>query len=239
MTGPLEAPMDTEVNGIPFSVLISQAAKLKTAQAAPSRSKYDGYPSFYQHSIYPREKVSQARLKDFHERMADAIEMKNEGNEAFKQLRFDDAIVHHEMAIAVFRFLENINPAWQSEVRRNGALCNTHHHSSYLFFKGIKDEFIREHCFESGDEDEKTEVNNLLLTCYTNMAVIANRAMKFKLAIEACDEAIIMDKTNVKALFLRSIARIKPKSARSADEHLATKDLELAMEISPGNRHIR
>ena len=71
------------------------------------------------------------------------------------------------------------------------------------------------------------------------MAVIANRATRFKLAIEACNEVITMDKTNVKALFLRSIARIKPKSARSADEHLATKDLELAIKINPRNRSIR
>ena len=108
--------MDTKLNGVPFSVLISQAAKLKTAQAAPSRSKYDTYPSFYQHSIYPRERVTLARCKQFRERMVDAIKMKNEGNEAFKCSRYDDAITQHEMAISVFRFLENVNPDWKTEV---------------------------------------------------------------------------------------------------------------------------
>ena len=115
-------PLNTEVNGIPFSILMSQAAKLKTAQAAPSRSKFDSFPSFYQHSIYPQEKVLLARKKDFHERMIDAIGFKNKGNKAFKRGDFEDAITHHEMAIAVFKYLKNTNPEWQTEVRRESEL---------------------------------------------------------------------------------------------------------------------
>ena len=59
-------PLDTKVDGTPFSVLLSQAVKLKTAQEAPLRSKYDALPSFYQNSIFPREQVIVARSLTMH-----------------------------------------------------------------------------------------------------------------------------------------------------------------------------
>ena len=34
------------VDGTPFSVLMSQAIKMKSAQEAPTRSKYDQFPTF-------------------------------------------------------------------------------------------------------------------------------------------------------------------------------------------------
>lgn len=110
-------PFDTEVDGKPFSVLISQAVKLKTAQAATLRSTFDSYPVFYQNSIYPREEVIFARGKIFDDRMSDATRLKHDGNRAYQELRFLDSIRQYEMAIAVFKYLENKNLKWKTEVR--------------------------------------------------------------------------------------------------------------------------
>ena len=50
-------PLDTKVDGTPFSVLLSQAVKLKKAQEAPLRSKYDALPSFYRILYFQAKKL--------------------------------------------------------------------------------------------------------------------------------------------------------------------------------------
>ena len=57
-------PLDAMVDGTPFSVLFSRAVKLKSAQEADLRSKFESFPSFYQNSIFPREEVRKARERD-------------------------------------------------------------------------------------------------------------------------------------------------------------------------------
>lgn len=109
-------PFDAKVDGKPISVLISQAVKLKTAQAATLRTMFESYPVFYQNSIYPREEVTIARGRSFEGRMDDAIRFKRNGNRAYQELRFADSIRYYEMAIAVFKFLENTNIKWKTEV---------------------------------------------------------------------------------------------------------------------------
>lgn len=107
----------TTIDGTPFSVLMSQAVKLKTAQDAPSRAIYDRYPTFYKNSIYPREEVKNARKKPFKERMDDSIQWKNDGNREMKEGNNLEAITKYEMALSVFKHLENCNPDWKTQVR--------------------------------------------------------------------------------------------------------------------------
>lgn len=106
----------TTIDGTPFSILMSQAIKLKTAQDAPSRSIYDKYPTFYKNSIFPRDEVINARDKPFNERMADAVKWKNDGNRAMEDCGYFEAITKYEIAISVFKYLENCNPNWKSDV---------------------------------------------------------------------------------------------------------------------------
>lgn len=108
----------TTVNGTPFSVLMSQAIKMKSAQEAPTRSKYDTYPTFYKNSIFPYEEVINARKKTFGGRMNDALELKEAGNKAFEEKRYLDAIHRYEMTLSVFKYLNNTNDNWKTEVRR-------------------------------------------------------------------------------------------------------------------------
>jgi hypothetical protein len=106
----------TKIDGTPFSVLMSQAIKMKTAQDAPSRSIYDKYPTFYKNSLYPRDEVILARGKNFEQRMTHAAHFKHEGNQAMKDDQYIDAITKYEMALSVFKYLENTNPTWKNQV---------------------------------------------------------------------------------------------------------------------------
>jgi len=107
---------DLEIDGTPFSILMSQAVKLKNAQDAPTRSRYDSYPSFYQNSLFSLDEAVASRNKPFVQRMIDAMKWKKEGNKAIDDGDFKSAIIKYEIALSVFKYLENHNPNWKNEV---------------------------------------------------------------------------------------------------------------------------
>ena len=111
-------PANAMVNGTPFSELLGRAVKIKTAQTASLREKYEAYPRYYQNSLFPKEEVLQARREclSFMERMNIAKQMKEVGNEAFQQKNFDEAMSKYEMAAGVFKYIENTNPNIRKEV---------------------------------------------------------------------------------------------------------------------------
>lgn len=211
--------MDAKVDGTPFSVLVNQAVKLKNARSAPLRSKFDRHPQFYQNSIFPREEVTQARrCKAFVDRMNEAEALKRKGNEAFRNQIFSTAALHYEMAVAVWKYLENTNPNWRSE--------------------GINDDFIMEMSFESQNEEEKKAVKEFLIKCYKNLALCNLQMNQHSVSIAACNEALALNPGDAKALFVRSKARADPKSAGAAELDMAIKDLCLARKIDPKNSPI-
>jgi len=109
---------EVDVDGTPFSILMERAVKLKSLQIADERKSYDKMPAFYQHSIFPNEEVVKERSKDFNDRLAAAKQMKDEGNIAYKNERFSDALFQYEKALSVFRYMINTNPSWKDQVSR-------------------------------------------------------------------------------------------------------------------------
>ncbi len=132
-TSTTSTPLDAaSVDGTPFSVLLSQAVKLKSAQDATLKCKFESFPTFYQNSIYPRDDVKRARGDDssggggtrnnnivlsFEQRMENAMSFKQCGNVNYQHGKYSDAMVNYEKAMAVFRYLVNTNPNWKNEVR--------------------------------------------------------------------------------------------------------------------------
>ncbi len=241
----------TTIDGTPFSVLMSQAVKLKTAQDAQSRSTYDSYPTFFRNSIFPREEVILARNKAFKDRMDDAIQLKNDGNIAVEEKCYDEAITKYEIAASLFRYLKNCNPDWKAEVNRNlfraqKFICLFYSYSKYFLHtftsscyhcsKGIRDEDIKKIEFESDDNDEMEQVRLFLISCYINIAVVSLKTKNYPLTIDACNEVLRLDCCHVKALFLRSKAYVSPKSAGATEDDLAIKDLKLALTFDSENR---
>ncbi|KAL3827445.1 hypothetical protein ACHAXA_003179 [Cyclostephanos tholiformis] len=209
-----------DVDGTPFSVHMDRAVKLRSLQTRHERLKYDAFPSFYANTIFPNDDVSNARrLGQFDERLAAANRMKEEGNSAFHNDRPRDALKKYEMAASVFRFLKNTNLEWKSQ--------------------GIMDRFITEVEYECKSVEERRELDRFLVSCYNNMALASCRINYFSLAVEACDCAIAIDGRNDKALYLRSRARIGPKSSGAHEETMAWNDLLKALEINSDNREAK
>mmetsp|Transcript_2181 Transcript_2181/g.4750 ORF Transcript_2181/g.4750 Transcript_2181/m.4750 type:complete len:115 (-) Transcript_2181:173-517(-) len=108
--------MDANIDGTPFYVLMDRAVNLKKAQTAHEREKYDAFPLFYAHTIFPNDDATKAKKLDiFSERLTAANLVKEEGNVAFCGGRLNDAMGKYETALSVFRFLENMNLQWKSE----------------------------------------------------------------------------------------------------------------------------
>ena len=104
---------------------------------------------------------------------------------------------------------------------------------------GIKDEDIQEIEYSSLDENEMKQVQNLLTTCYINIAVVNLRAQNYSSVIETCNEVLRYDPNHVKGLFLRSKALVTPKSSGATEDDMAMKDLKIALNIEPENEVIQ
>ena len=212
---------NVNVEGIPFSVLMDRAVKLKQLQTKNESIKFNSYPSFLQNTIFPTNDDVMAARKQctFSKRLETANQMKQEGNTNFREGRLDDALNKYEMALSVFRYLENTNPQWKSE--------------------GIKDKFIVEVEYTGKDEDERQQLNQFLVNCYNNIALVSIKMQDFSLAVKACDFAIAVDTQNDKSFYLRARARLAPKSSGAVDQELAKLDLQTARKHNPGNEATR
>ena len=212
---------DVNVEGIPFSVLMDRAVKLKQLQTKNESIKFNSYPSFLQNTIFPtNDDVIAARKQyTFSKRLETANQMKQEGNTNFREGRLDDALNKYEMALSVFRYLENTNPQWKSE--------------------GIKDKFIFEVEYKGKDEKECQQLNQFLVNCYNNIALVSIKMQDFSLAVKACDFAIAVDTQNDKSFYLRARARLAPKSSGAVDQELAKLDLQRARKHNPENEATR
>ena len=100
-------PMKTEVDGTPFDVLMQQAVKMKTAQTAPGKKKFETWPRFYQNSVFSKEDVVAARLMDFDGRKEVAEKKKENGNDLLKKGKQMDANYQYEQCLAIWKWAEN------------------------------------------------------------------------------------------------------------------------------------
>ena len=212
-----------DVDGTPFSVLMDRAVKIKTMQSKHERIKYDAYPSFYANTIFPTnddEVATARRLGQFDEKLAIANAMKEEGNSAYRDGRYRDALSRYEMAASVFRYLENANPEWKTQ--------------------GIKDIFVTDVAYECESEGERRMLDTFLVACYINIALASCKMDDFSLAVVACGYAMAIDeRNNDKAFYLRARARLGPKSSGAVEEKLARMDLSMALETNPENIEAR
>mmetsp|Transcript_18241 Transcript_18241/g.37203 ORF Transcript_18241/g.37203 Transcript_18241/m.37203 type:complete len:568 (+) Transcript_18241:142-1845(+) len=214
-------PMDAEIDGTPFSVLMNQAVKMKTAQQATYREKFDSWPRYYQNSIFASDEVKAARDNpSFEEKMKFAESLKSEANELLNANKLLDANHKYEQALSVFVWAENTDPDWKN--------------------KGMQDKTLKEDSFtDFKSEDEKTKVETFLRAVYLNLALCCQKTNEHDIAIRACDEVIMrLDPVNAKALYRRAISRITPASSGAVEMEMAIKDLALANKNHPKDKAI-
>ena len=163
-----------DIDGVPFSIMMDRAVKLKQLQTKDERLQYDSYPSFYANTIFQQHNVLAARsLNTFNEQLNAAEQMKEEGNAAFREGCLQDALNKYEMALSVFRYLQNTNPHWKSA----GV---------------IRDDNIVVIEYECKDDQESQQLNKFLVNCYNNIAIVSSKMKDYSIAVKASDFAIDM-----------------------------------------------
>ena len=209
-----------DIDGTPFSVLMDRAVKIKSLQSAQLARKYNALPSFIQSSIFASDEVINARNVDsFTQRLGAAIAWKEDGNAAYRDGQFDEALEKYQMSLSLFRFVENTNPNIKNE--------------------GIKDEYLKEIVYVPKSNDEQMQMEQLLVKLYNNIALTSLKRNDHRTAVQACDCALEVDCENDKAFYLRAKARLVPKNASATDEELAMMDLRSAVTFNPNNTQAR
>ena len=201
--------------------LFHHAMKIKESRNAIFRRKYDFWPSFYQHSLFSREDVINARASsNFANRLDFATNCKRIGNDHFTAGEFDEAINEYERALSMFAWVEPLSSNWRREE--------------------IEDEKLKECSYTATNEADKDAANKLMVSCYLNLAATYQKTKNWTDSFEACNYAITLDPKSGRAYFRRAQARILPASSgRIGDEELlALCDLRVAHSLAPENHEI-
>lgn len=214
-------PLDSgELNGTPISVILSQAAKIKSAQQASLRTEFEKLPTFLKNTLFSGDQMTKIRQQRFGDRLDEANRLKQQGNVYYQAGKFYEAKALYENAISIFRFLTNINPSWR-EV-------------------GIRDEDIRKEEIVGENEDQSTEIKHFLVKCYNNLALTCMHITPCLTqdAIQACSTAIDIDPQHAKSYYLRGKSRLSNRSRGKTEERLALYDLQKAKYLDPSNKSI-
>lgn len=214
-------PLDSGVlNGTPISVILAQAAKIKSAQQASLRTEFDKLPNFLQNTIFSSGEMTKFRQKSFEDRLSEAHRLKIQGNAYYQVEKFYEAKSEYENAISIFRFLTIVNPSWK-EV-------------------GIRDEDIRQEAFDGENENQSLEIQNFLVSCYNNLALTCIKIIPCLTqdAIQACNAAIHINPQHAKSYYLRGKSRLTNRSCGRTEERLALYDLQKAKYLDPTNKSI-
>eukprot|EP00854_Cymbomonas_tetramitiformis_P006312 gene6312-7564_t len=188
-----------------FNDLLSKAAELKTAQLKETRRAWEAAPEWMKNTL-------------------------NDGNASFKEGKYEAAVKHYVKGIGAFRY----------------------------FLRQDKGEHIRLMLEdEELEEEERIPAQDLLATCYVNIAqcvlkVIlkvqdhALRCMttlkgaacpggdnKSKSAMYACEQALIINPNNPKALYRNALAQLDYEDSTTSLEK-AVKDLTKAKMYAAG-----
>jgi len=216
------------VGGTPFSVLMEQAVSIRKARDAKDRTWYDSLPEFLRVTIFPPGQiVTEARQMDFKNRLLAATTIKEGGNSAFRDGRFEEARAAYGSAAAIFRYLKNVHPEWR------GA-------------RGIRDEDMVEvdsTAVEDAnsllEQEQGRLTSRFLVTVYCNLALASIHLKRYGEASKTCDEALRLNHTCVKALYLRARAMTEPRNAGKSEDLKALEDLALAHRLEPRNMSVK
>lgn len=211
-----------------FGNILQEAVKIKGAQMNQKRKQYEVWPYFVQHTLFHGEKddFKAWRRLPYDQKMEQAQKLKKTGNDLFSERNFTDAVDRYEEAGGLFYYCYSSDPEW----RKNN--------------RGIDDDVLHlvDDLKEGSEElsaSEQAEIKKLRLTCCLNLGACKIKLSKWEEAIKACDMALELEPDNVKALYRRAEARVKPGKATAYDTDLAIKDLALANKNDPNDKTVK
>lgn len=197
--------------------MLQDAVKLKSAQMGQKRKTYEKWPYFVQHTLFHGEKehFKAWRQLPFDEKMAKSEELKDEGNQLFKDKNYSDAVDKYEEAGTLVHYCYSTDPGW----RKNN--------------RGIDDDVLVLVDDIGESAANKAQQHKFRVALCINIAACKLKLLKWEEAIVACNTALELEPSNVKALFRRAVARITPGKCTAYDQDLAIKDLTKANQIDP------
>ncbi|CAK0877108.1 unnamed protein product [Prorocentrum cordatum] len=147
--------------------------------------------------------------------------LKEEGNKLYTSGQWSDAVDKYEEACTLIHYCYSTDPGW----RKNN--------------RGIDDDVIVFVDDTGSTEEEAAQQRRHRLTCALNIAACKQKLEKYDEVIVACNVCLELDPRNVKALYRRAEARIRPSKATAYDHDLAITDLARAQEADPQNQEIK
>lgn len=199
--------------------ILQEAVKLKSAQMGQKRQTYEKWPYFVQHTLFHGEKddFKAWRQLPFPEKIKISERIKEEGNELFAKGSWSDAVDKYEEAATLVHYCYSTDTGW----RKNN--------------RGIDDDVLVLVDDHGSTEEEAKQQKKLRLSCCLNLAACKQKLEKYEETVAACDVALELDPRNVKALYRRAEARVRPSKSTAYDHDLAIKDLAKAHDVEPKN----
>lgn len=148
-----------------------------------------------------------------------ASDCKQLGNLCYEKKEYADAIHQYERALSVFKWIEPLDPDWRK--------------------KGIEDETQKECAYLCKSEPEQSLVNQLALSCLSNLSICYLKSNEFKSCISACNAILALSPDNAKAYYRRAQAKLIPQSTGMVEHQEALKDLQMASSLQPNNATIK
>jgi len=203
--------------------ILQEAVKLKSAQMGQKRQTYEKWPYFVQHTLFHGEKedFKAWRQLPFDEKLKISEGVKEEGNKLYAQGSWSDAVDKYEEAATLVHYCYSTDPGW----RKNN--------------RGIDDDVLVLVEDKGETEEQAKQQAKLRLTCCLNLAACKQKLEKYEEAVVACDVALELDPENVKALYRRAEARIRPSKSTAYDHDCAISDLQKAHRKEPENKTVK
>jgi len=104
---------------------------------------------------------------------------------------------------------------------------------------GIDDKFLTEIETKGNNDFEEKKIRSSKQFCYLNIATCYIKISNSQIACDACNEALKLDGSCVKALHRRSKAILLTCKCGDEQYGRAIKDLEQALKIEPQNKEVK
>eukprot|EP00397_Hematodinium_sp_SG-2012_P006722 GEMP01006758.1.p1 GENE.GEMP01006758.1~~GEMP01006758.1.p1 ORF type:complete len:668 (-),score=178.07 GEMP01006758.1:1628-3631(-) len=208
----LDNDMDTTEENVYTEKLEEVQAYLKEKCAAFFEKKETEKLKF-EKELEELQKTTDAKEKDDHdyrqlpktERLRMAEKNRLEGNDMFKATNYQEAIIRYQKAQSHLAKMFDMSPEEKEEM--NKILLSCHLNTAQCYLKGAQE-------VEKSDKDKAEQIYRKVKT--------------------ACNSALEVDPTNVKALFRRAIALEK-----IGDVDAARVDIAVALKVDPDNLELK
>jgi hypothetical protein len=143
------------------------------------KQKFDKLPEFYKTGLYCCDMLNNVRNQNFYLKKSAYEVHKAKGIELIEKNKIDDAHYSFCKSLAIFKYIRNKNKNWKNE--------------------GIKDEELEYFEDNGNDELQRKDILKMKITSLLNIALCDLKLEKFVDSRLACDEALKLNSTNVKA----------------------------------------